>query len=212
LGGIGSDVILDGVKLAVIFLTLLAVAAPPGRAATIEATVKDAKGAPLEDAVVWARPKGPSLPRVPRDAAVAQVNKTFVPKVTVVQVGTPVRFPNRDEIRHHVYSFSPAKVFEIKLYAGTPAAPIVFDKAGEVVLGCNIHDNMLGYILVVDSPFYAKAGKDGVARLENLPAGEYDLQAWHFAQAEPQGGKAFKLGADDSAATAFSIATRPPAP
>jgi plastocyanin len=187
----------------VAFLTLVAAQA---LAATIEVTVKDAKGAPLEDAVAWARPKGAPLPRVPRDIAVSQINKTFVPLVTVIQTGTPVRFPNRDEIRHHVYSFSPAKVFELKLYAGEPAAPIVFDKPGEVVLGCNIHDHMIGYIFVVDSPFHGKSAKDGVVRIE-APEGDYDLAIWHYAQSAVVEPRALKL-ADEPAKAAFAIATR----
>jgi plastocyanin len=195
--------------MCVAFLTLVAL---PAVAAPVEVTVKDAKGAPLEDAVVWARPKGASLPRVPRDAAVQQVNKTFVPLVTVIQAGTPVRFPNRDEIRHHVYSFSPAKVFELKLYAGEPAAPVVFDKAGEVVLGCNIHDHMIGYIFVVDSPFYGKTGKDGVVRID-APAGDYDLAVWHYAQAAPVEPRPLKIAEEPASAT-FAVTTRvlPPRP
>ena len=196
------------------FLTLFALAAVTAWGASIEATVKDAKGAALEDAVVWARPKGASLPRVARDAAVEQINKTFVPLVTIVQTGTPVRFPNRDEIRHHVYSFSPAKVFELKLYAGTPVAPVVFDKPGEVVLGCNIHDHMIGYIFVVDSPFYGKTGKGGTVKIDNLPAGEYDVHAWHYSQAAYAEARPVKVDADDAGTAAFSLTTRvmPPRP
>src|SRR5204863_937520 len=118
--------------------------------------------------VVWAMSTGGPAPMRRRDAAVAQKDKTFIPFVTVVQTGTPVQFPNQDPIRHHVYSFSPPKPFEIKLYAGTPVAPIVFDKPGEVVLGCNIHDHMLAYIYVVDTPYFGKTGKDGRARLESV--------------------------------------------
>jgi plastocyanin len=203
----------SAVNLAVTFLTFLALAAASAWGASLEATVKDAKGVPLEDAVVWARPKGAPLPRVPRDAAVEQINKTFVPLVTIVQTGTPVRFPNRDEIRHHVYSFSPAKVFELKLYAGTPVAPVVFDKPGEVVLGCNIHDHMIGYVFVVDSPFYAKTGKTGAAKIE-LPAGEYEVHAWHYSQAAYAEARAAKVDGDEAASVAFAVTTRimPPRP
>ena len=104
-------------------------------AATLDVEVRDFVGAPVADAVVHAYPKpGPAAFRK-RDAQVEQIDKLFVPVVSVVQTGTSVQFPNRDPIRHHVYSFSPAKTFELKLYAGTPVAPIVFDKPGEVVLG-----------------------------------------------------------------------------
>jgi plastocyanin len=174
----------------------------------------DGGGAPLEDAVAWATPRAPlASPPPVRPGAVAQVDKTFVPLVTVVQAGAQVAFPNRDEIRHHVYSFSPAKIFEIKLYANVPTPPrILFDKAGEVVLGCNIHDNMLGYILVVDSPFYAKSGRDGRAKLENLPEGEYDLHAWHSLQAAPPEARSVRVRADESAGADFSMALKPRLP
>jgi len=96
-----------------------------------------------------------------------------------VTVGTPVNFPNFDTVRHHVYSFSPIKPFELKLYAGVPQAPIIFDKPGTAVLGCNIHDQMAAWIVVVDTPHYARTAADGQVRLENVPAGDYRLRAWH---------------------------------
>ena len=110
-----------------------------------------------------------ACPAKPRDNVVDQVDKQFVPKVQAVLVGTPVTFPNNDNVRHQVYSFSPAKRFELPLYAGVPAQPIVFDKPGVVVLGCNIHDWMVGYIYVSESPYFAKTGKDGKAVLADLP-------------------------------------------
>lgn len=186
-----------------VFLVVLASAVPDTRAATLSFQVTDAAGTPLEDAVVWAVPKG-EPPRPRREAAVEQKDRRFVPKVTVVQTGTLVSFPNRDEIRHHVYSFSPPKNFEIKLYAGTPAAPVLFDKPGEVVLGCNIHDDMIAWIYVVDSPWFAKTGKDGRAKLEDVPAGEYEARAWH-----PSGAKvdtrALRVRADEAVATGFAL-------
>ena len=83
---------------------------------------------------------------------IAQAKRQFSPRVTVVTVGTPVTFPNFDTVRHHVYSFSPVKTFELKLYAGVPNAPVVFDKPGIAVLGCNIHDQMAAWVVVVDTP------------------------------------------------------------
>jgi hypothetical protein len=108
-----------------------------------------------------------------------QHDKTFVPLVLAVPVGTAVSFPNRDNIRHHVYSFSRAKRFELPLYIGTPAAPVVFDRPGVVVLGCNIHDWMVGYIYVADTPYVAKTAEDGRARLAELPPGTYEVRVWH---------------------------------
>src|SRR5688572_30158988 len=129
--------------------TVLALGVGGASAATVEATVRDAKGTPVEDAVVWLMPKAGKAPARQATGQIAQKDRQFVPLVTVVQVGTPVSFQNQDPIRHHVYSFSPPKPFESKLYVGTPVEPTVFDKPGEVVLGCNIHDHMLAYVYVV---------------------------------------------------------------
>lgn len=185
----------------------------PAQGSTLALSVADAQGAPLEDAVVWLVAKAPGAQRPRREGTIEQMNKTFIPTVTVVQVGTQVKFPNRDEVRHHVYSFSPAKRFEIKLYIGTPAEPVTFDKPGEVVLGCNIHDHMIAYVYVVDSPYFAKTGKDGKARLDDLPPGEYELHGWHYAQTSavprPQ---PLKVGAGENATASLAIALRPMTP
>lgn len=187
-----------------ILFGLLALSSVPVHAATLTFQVTDANGIALEDAVVWAVPKTEAPARAKKEAAVEQKNRRFVPLVTVVQAGTLVRFPNRDEIRHHVYSFSPPKNFEIKLYAGTPADPVLFDKPGEVVIGCNIHDDMIAYIYVVESPYFAKTSKEGRARLDDVPAGEYEARAWH-----PSGAKAdsrpLRLRADETVATGFAL-------
>ena len=137
-------------------------------------------GKPLEGAVVSlvsdaARRAVRPLP----EQEISQENKQFVPAVRVVTVGTLVRFPNRDSVRHHVYSFSPAKKFEIKLYAGTPAAPVLFDQPGVAVLGCNIHDQMVGWVVVLDTPYFAQTDAQGQALLEGMPAGAHQLRAWH---------------------------------
>jgi plastocyanin len=108
---------------------------------------------------------------------VDQVNKEFVPRVSIVQAGTEVFFPNSDNIRHSIYSFSPAKTFTTKLYSGREAAPVQFDQTGLVVLGCNIHDRMVAWVLIVDSPWIGKSGADGVATLRALPPGEYRVTA-----------------------------------
>jgi plastocyanin len=149
--------------------------------AEITATVIDQKGRPVADAVVVAVPVDGNmrLAQRPREGSVDQVDKEFSPRVTVVQVGASVTFPNHDDVRHQVYSFSPAKRFELPLYAGVPAQPIIFDKPGVVVLGCNIHDWMVGYIYVAESPFFARTGKDGKATLGELTARAYVVHVWH---------------------------------
>src|SRR6202008_4939692 len=118
-------------------------------------------------------------PRTAASAVMDQQGKEFVPFVLPVAVGTPVTFPNRDNIRHHVYSFSASKRCELPLYIGTPAAPVVFDKPGSVVLGCNIHDWMVGYVYVLATPYFVKTGPDGRAQLTNVAPGSYEACGWH---------------------------------
>ena len=144
--------------------------------------VSDSTGKAVQDAVVYAEFSASPLTAKAATAEIEQKGKKFIPFVTVVQTGTSISFPNNDTVRHHAYSFSPAKSFELKLYSGKPAAPIVFDKAGTVVVGCNIHDEMVAYILVVDTPYFAKTDASGTARLNNIPAGKYILKTWHPKQ------------------------------
>ena len=151
-------------------------------AGELTVNVLDASGVPVENAVVYAEPENKtSTPSAP--AIIEQRGKQFNPLVSVVQVGTDVTFPNFDRVRHHVYSFSPAKTFELKLYSGVPTSPVQFDKSGTVILGCNIHDNMVAFIHVVDTPHFAKTNKLGKATIHNLPKGSYKLKSWHYALA-----------------------------
>jgi plastocyanin len=159
----------------------------PLAAATVEVRVQDAKGRPLADAVVYAVPEGRQLPLGRRTAVMDQKNRMFVPHVLPVQTGTSVQFPNSDDVRHHVYSFSPAKPFQLPLYKGTPANPMLFDRAGVVTLGCNIHDQMSAFIIVVDTPFFEKTVANGRAVLRDIDAGRYTLHVWYpDMRAEPQ--------------------------
>src|SRR5205823_2791120 len=149
----------------------------------IVAAVADSRGKPVADAVVVAVPVEANVRIVARmrDAVVDQVGKEFVPRVMAIFVGTTVTFPNHDNVRHHVYSFSPAKRFELPLYSGVPAQPVVFDKPGVVVLGCNIHDWMIAYVAVLPTPYFQVTRQDGRAVLKDLPAGQYTVQVWHPA-------------------------------
>lgn len=162
-------------------LLLLGVCGSMARAANLQVDLSDKTGAPLADAVVYAIPIGAKIPaKPPGTAIIDQIHRQFVPKVTILQTGTSVSFPNKDNIEHDVYSFSPAKTFELKLYSGVPAHPVVFDKPGLVVLGCNIHDQMIAYVMVVDTSYFAKSNASGVATIEGLPAGDYDIKAWYY--------------------------------
>ena len=156
-------------------------------AVPLTATVVDQKGRPLADAVVYAVPaagRAPALPAGAR-AIIDQIDREFVPLVSVMQAGTAVVFPNKDDVEHDVYSFSAAKRFEIRLYSGVPAKPVVFDKPGLVTLGCNIHDSMVAHVIVVDTPYFAKTDKAGRVALE-VPAGNYNLAAWHYTMRTPE--------------------------
>jgi plastocyanin len=161
--------------LAALLLGLLAAQAGGG---TVTVNITTQTGAAAEDAVVVFYPLD-AAPAATRDTVVIdQINKRFVPHVSVVRTGTAITFPNSDRIRHQVYSFSPAKTFSLKLYAGSPKTAVTFDQPGLVVLGCNIHDNMIAFVGVVDSPYFAKTTDTGTASL-NLPSGRYRLRAWH---------------------------------
>lgn len=153
--------------------------APDSQGASLTATVLDADGHGVADTVVVAMPAaGPDKQRaVPASATLDQIDKAFVPHVLVIQTGTSVVFPNSDQVAHQVYSFSAAKRFSLPLYRGQPHPPVLFDRPGIVVLGCNIHDSMLAYIYVTDSPWFGMTDAAGAAQI-TLPPGNYMLQAW----------------------------------
>jgi plastocyanin len=182
--------------------------------ATLAVGVTDMAGTPLADAAVYAEPlSGQAAPKSLHMVEIEQKKRKFLPLVTVIQTGTEISFPNNDTVKHHVYSFSPAKTFDLPLYSGKTAAPQLFDKSGTVVLGCNIHDQMIAYVEVVNTPYFAKTDAAGMAKLENLPSGKYALKAWHFrlpplAQTVEQ--PITMSGADDHAT--FKLDAKPLAP
>ena len=163
-------------------LVLIVATLLPGIArGALSVDVVDKSGAPLDDAVVWAVPASGRYPaHGASNAIIDQVGRQFSPRVVVIQTGTSVSFPNKDNVRHQVYSFSLPKVFELSLYSGVPSKPVVFVKAGLVIMGCNIHDRMVGFVQVVDTPWFAKSGKDGVARIEGLPGEDVVVHVWHW--------------------------------
>lgn len=150
-------------------------------AAELTVSVKTAEGKPLSDAAVYAMPlSGSAVPSPNLRAIMDQLHKEFVPHVLVVQLGTAVDFPNNDNINHHVYSFSPAKIFQLKLFKNNHERHfVVFDKPGVVTLGCNIHDWMLGYIFVVDTPLFGKTDDHGDSHIAVPDSGNYLLKLWH---------------------------------
>ena len=158
----------------VVLLLLLALPVPVW-AGDLTVELKTAAGQPAGDAVVSFKPAGGVPAATPaRYAAplrVEQNNIHFDPFILIVPVGAEVSFPNRDKVRHHVYSFSPAKRFELKLYGRDETRKVTFDRAGVVALGCNIHDQMIGFVVVLDTPYAAKVGPTGEVTLANLPPG-----------------------------------------
>jgi plastocyanin len=145
---------------------------------TVTVDVTSSGGMSPENTIVVFDPLDTVTPPAHVAATIDQINREFVPKVNVMRTGTSVTFTNSDRIRHQVYSFSPSKQFTLKLYAGSPETPVTFDKPGLVVLGCNIHDSMLAFVAIVDSPYFAKTPASGSTSF-NLPAGRYRLRVWH---------------------------------
>jgi plastocyanin len=154
-------------------------------AGTIDVVVRDEQGKPIERVAVYAMDANHAVHDVeaaaadsPAEAIMDQKALRFAPHLLVVQSGTSVTFPNSDNVSHHVYSFSDTKSFELPLYKGDAYPPVVFDHAGIVVLGCNIHDSMLGYVVVVDTPHFGVTDAQGVVHVADVPDGEYVLQVW----------------------------------
>lgn len=158
---------------------LLSLISSGATAASISATITDQDGDPVDDAVIYIESIDGQMPSfTPSAYTVDQLDKTYVPHVSVITRGSTVAFPNSDDIRHHVYSFSDARTFELPLYIGTPSEPVHFDEAGVVDLGCNIHDFMRAYILVLESPYFAKSA-GGQLQMNGFDDGTVDLVVWH---------------------------------
>lgn len=181
-------------------------------ALALQVLVTTSAGQPLTDAVVFLESReARAAARPAAGVEIAQADKRFTPSVTVVPVGTSVTFPNRDTVRHHVYSFSPVKPFEIKLYVGTPAAPVVFDRPGIAVLGCNIHDQMAAWVVIVETPWFGRSGADGRVNLQGVPPGSYRLRAWHASlpMGDPASDQPLRVDATTQQATVKLAGARP---
>jgi plastocyanin len=160
--------------------TLLSAASVLARAAELQVTVLPPQGPPLAGIVVDAVPQSPAPPaKGSARTLMDQRNLMFVPDTIAIRTGTTVEFPNSDNVRHQVYSFSPPKNFQLSLYDSSQHASVVFDKPGLVTVGCNIHDAMIGYIYVTDSPWFGQTGNDGSVQLHALAPGRYTIRVWH---------------------------------
>ncbi|MDX1454626.1 MAG: methylamine utilization protein [Gammaproteobacteria bacterium] len=154
-------------------------AAFPGHAGELKITLVDQDGAPIEHAAVLLDMDGLDAPPSPVPAVMDQRDRQFLPYVLAIRPGAEVSFPNSDNIRHHVYSFSEARPLELKLYSGTPTEPLDFPREGIVTLGCNIHDWMLGFIVVSSADRQAISDAAGQVMFRDLPDGEARVRTWH---------------------------------
>ena len=165
---------------------LTALLAPALSAGELRIGLADQNGKPVDDAVVTLAPTEgiSSVPGEGRTFEIVQSDQEFAPYVTVVPVGATVVFPNRDTVQHHVYSLSRPKKFEFPLYDPGKSAQLVFDQPGVITLGCNIHDWMLAYLVVVPTPHFAQSDATGQAALA-VPPGNYTLEIWHPRLSRP---------------------------
>ncbi|MBV9330493.1 MAG: methylamine utilization protein [Alphaproteobacteria bacterium] len=184
-----------------IFPVLLLLACARAQAATLDVALTDASGHPAANAVVLFQPHDSTMAsHVPDRAVIDQRRETFLPLVVVVRRGGNVVFTNNDTTKHQVYSFSAIKQFEFVIKQGETSPPIIFPQPGISAIGCNIHDQMIAYVLVSDAPYAAVTDAEGRAVLADLPAGQYWVVLWHpqmgaslpAAQAQLDLGKALR--------------------
>jgi plastocyanin len=159
---------------------LMLLAAAPAAAGELAVTVRAAGGAAVPNAVVMVYPGGqPAPPGAGGSFQIAQRDLQFSPFVLVVPPGSQVAFPNFDNVRHHVYSFSPVRRFELRLFAREQSRSVLFERPGIVPIGCNIHDGMIAFVAVADTAFAAKTDGAGRVAFANVPAGPAVARVWH---------------------------------
>jgi len=147
--------------------------------ATLTVNVLLPNGRPLGGVVVTVNSvNGPVHPAAPVQAVMDQINRAFAPDLLVIPVDSTVAFPNSDSVSHQIYSFSPAKRFQLPLYRGKPYPPVAFDQPGVVTMGCNIHDEMLAYIVITDAAFFGRTNAAG-SWSADVPGGGYRISIWH---------------------------------
>jgi plastocyanin len=163
-----------------VFHALLALLAPGAFAMPLDLQLLGVDGRGIAGTVVTLRNVDATRPTLkPVDTEIDQVDRQFRPQVLVVPAGSKIRFPNSDEVRHQVYSFSSTKRFQLPLYRGTAYPPIEFERAGLVTLGCNIHDQMRAYVFVVEAQYFGRTDASGSWKLPDVEPGEYTVQIWH---------------------------------
>ncbi len=192
----------------------LAVGPLASNAATFSGIASDRDGQALVNVVVSLKPMGRAAVATPtQQVIVTQENATFKPYITVIRTGSSVVFANRDNMEHHIKSFSSSKSFEIAVHKpGDTPPPIRFDNEGAVVAYCILHDWMRAYIYVADTPWYAlTAASSGIARIENVPPGDYEASAWHpdLGQYKPPLTQKVTIGADGANDATFKFDFKP---
>jgi plastocyanin len=176
-------------------------------AATIVVAVQTSDGLPLAGAVLTIHAlSGANRPGVPVSVVMDQINRAFVPDLVVIPVGSTVEFPNSDSVSHQIYSFSPARKFQLPLYRGKPYPPVHFDQIGLVTLGCNIHDSMLAYVVVTDAPYFGRTDSAGSWSVD-VPLGTYRVTVWHPRMREDgELERELTIGAGDRASLTLHLA------
>jgi hypothetical protein len=202
--------------LAVINLAVIAVGllSSPALAGDLDLRFVDQSGKAVPDVVVTVKPAGgvPKRPlSFPWGTAMVQKNIAFVPHVLIVPVGATISFPNKDNVRHHIYSFSKPARFEMKLYGHDETRSYTFTTAGAVALGCNIHDQMSGFIKVVDTPYADRSDANGAVHIDSIPAGSVSISIWHPQLRTPDNEMTAQLqmGGTGAVAKSFTLALRP---
>lgn len=185
-------------------------AAPGGSGGSVRVEIKEPAGAPVEDAVASLTPidAAPAITPPAEPVIIVQNDEDFQPYVTAIVVGTRVNFPNQDKVAHHVFSQAKAKSFEIPRYRGEPKETILFDQPGIVPLGCNIHDWMLAYVVVLATPHFAKSPASGAVTLTGLPNGRYRLDVWH-PRVREMATREVTVSSTDAAMQVISVTLRP---
>jgi plastocyanin len=161
-------------RIAALLIAFVPAAAWAGR---VEGTVSGL--ADPDGAVVYVNQAPGRFPPPAQPPVIEQRGLKFIPHVLPVVLGTRVRFPNNDNTRHNVFSASVAKTFNFGIYPPGGANEITFDKLGQVTLLCSIHENMFGYVLVLQNPYFALVGKDGRYVIDGVPDGSYSVTLWH---------------------------------
>ena len=198
-----------------IFLALLGLAVPSAYLVaagngSARVQIVDERGLPIRDAVVEITPASGVRPPAgfPWRNAMAQKDLRFTPGTLIVPKGATVAFPNLDRVRHSIYSFSKIARFEIDLYGRDQTRTQRFAIAGSAALGCNIHDDMRGYIRVVETPYAVKTNANGIAAISDIPGGKATVTVWHPNLRAPGNEARYTVSLDGGLSRKYAVKMR----